>query len=191
MKDEGGSTGAEDIPVLETKRLILRGLRFVDASAIQDAFSDYAIVRYLAATVPWPYPADGAARFLEQTLPRQGQDFWIWGLFLKSAPQALIGVIELRRAPQGDHRGFWLARAYWGRGLMTEAVAAVTALAFNVLGFTRLEFANAPANAGSRRIKEKQGARFLRLEPARYVDPEITAHEVWELTREDWQARQV
>jgi len=41
----------------------------------------------------------------------------------------------------------------------------------------------------SRRIKEKAGATFLHVEPASFVDPALTEHEVWELRRTAWAAR--
>jgi len=40
----------------------------------------------------------------------------------------------------------------------------------------------------SRRVKEKTGAKFLRVEPAKFVDPTLTEHEIWELEKEKWQA---
>jgi RimJ/RimL family protein N-acetyltransferase len=58
--------------------------------------------------------------------------------------------------------------------------------AFNVIGFDKLVFANAVGNMRSRRIKEKGGARFIRLEPAEYVNPDYKHREVWELTKQEW-----
>jgi RimJ/RimL family protein N-acetyltransferase len=82
--------------------------------------------------------------------------------------------------------GFWLAKQHWGKGLMSEAVWPVTDYAFDCLGFDQLIFSNALGNRRSRRIKEKMGATFLRTEPAAFVDPEFTEHELWQLTKDDW-----
>jgi RimJ/RimL family protein N-acetyltransferase len=71
---------------------------------------------------------------------------------------------------------------------MTEAVAAVNDHAFAELGFDRLVFSNARGNLASRRVKEKSGARFVRTEPAQFVDPSLTEREVWETTKADWLA---
>jgi [ribosomal protein S5]-alanine N-acetyltransferase len=177
-----------DIIALTTARLQLRGVTMADAPAIQKNFDDYEIIRYLAAIVPWPYPADGARDFLNSVLPVQGDNRWVWGLFLHSAPAELIGIVDLRRN-KTENRGFWLARRFWDQGLMSEACDAVTDYAFGPLGFERLILCNAAGNARSRRIKEKAGATFLRVEPAKFVDPALTTHEVWELRRADWLAR--
>jgi len=173
------------IAELETERLLLRGITKADAPAVQKHFNDYEVIRELAAIVPWPYPPDGAETFINSVLPEQGLDRWVWGLFLKSEPDELIGIIDLRR--HGDsHRGFWLSRQHWGQGLMTEAANAVTYYAFDELGFDKLILTNALGNTRSRRIKEKAGAVFLRTEPFNFVNPDYKLHEVWELTKERW-----
>jgi RimJ/RimL family protein N-acetyltransferase len=71
---------------------------------------------------------------------------------------------------------------------MTEAVLPITDYAFDSLGFERLFFSNAVGNQRSRRVKEKTGARFLRTEPANFVNPIYAGREVWELTKDEWRA---
>ena len=85
-------------------------------------------------------------------------------------------------------RGFWLARAHWGQGLMTEAAERVTEHAFLGLDWPHLWLSNAEANAGSHRIKEKQGAREIARVPASYVSGPGT-RVVWLLRRDDWLSR--
>lgn len=178
------------LPVFETKRLILRGVVEEDAPNWQKHFDDYEVIRNLSAFVPWPYPKDGAVSFMKSLiLPHQGIDRWVWGIFLKDAPGELIGCVDLWREGKPENRGFWLGRKYWGRGIMTEAVEPIMDYAFNELGFNVLIFANALGNIGSRRIKEKTGARLVRVEPAKFVDPKFTEHEIWELRKEHWKSR--
>ncbi len=177
------------IPVLQTQRLVLRDALLLDVEKYRRNFDDYAVISELAAVVSWPYPADGVLDFLEKLRPAQGKDRWVWALYLKEAPDEPIGNVDLRRSAVVENRGFWLARRFWGRGLMTEATGAVTDYAFDVLGFEVLVFSNAVGNLRSRRIKEKAGARLLRTEPARFVNPDYTEREVWELTKAAWRAR--
>lgn len=58
---------------------------------------------------------------------------------------------------------------------------------FNQLGFEKLIFSNAVGNHRSRRVKEKTGARFLYTKPKKFVSPGYSEHEVWELTKEEWE----
>lgn len=175
------------IQQLNTDRLILRDVTLADVDAYQRHFADYEVIRHLAAAVPWPYPADGAKYFIENViLPAQGHDRWVWAIFLRTNPDEMIGVIDLWREGRPEHRGFWLARTYQGHGYMSEAARAVTDYAFTSLGFEKLIFSNALGNVPSRRVKEKTGARFLKTEPCKFVDPAYTERELWELTKSDW-----
>jgi [ribosomal protein S5]-alanine N-acetyltransferase len=171
------------LPVFTTERLILQEVTVADAPAYEKNFVDYEIISQLASIVPWPYPAGGVLDFIEhQIVPHQGDDRWVWGILLKAQPSEIIGVVDLFRKGTPENRGFWLGRKYWGMGIMTEAVSPIMDYAFEVLGFDRLIFSNAVGNERSRRVKDKTGARFLRTEPDKFVNPSYTEREIWELT---------
>lgn len=175
------------VPDLITERLLLRDISVRDADSYELHFVDYEVIRYLSERVPWPYPTEGIADFIRNDItPRQGKNRWFWGICLKEEPETVIGGIELWRPGTPENRGFWLGREFWGNGYMTEAAKAVTDHAFTALGFEKLVFANAVGNRRSHRIKEKAGARLVKTEPARFVDPAFTEHELWELKKADW-----
>jgi [ribosomal protein S5]-alanine N-acetyltransferase len=175
------------LPVFTTERLILREVTEADVPAYEENFVDYEVISQLAAAVPWPYPEGGVLNFIRHhIIPRQGNDRWVWGILLKEQPSEIIGVVDLWRTGTPENRGFWLGRKYWGKGIMTEAVFPITDYAFDVLGFETLFFSNALGNEKSRRVKEKIGARLLRTEPAKFVNPSYTKREIWELTRDQW-----
>lgn len=176
------------IPILKTVRLLLREVTDQDIPAYKKHFIDYEIIRHLAKAVPWPYPEDGVESYLQEFIfPNQGKDRWMWGIHLKSNPNELIGAVELWREGKPENRGFWLSREHWNKGIMTEAVASVNEYAFDQLGFECLIFSNAKGNTKSRRIKEKTGAKYLRTEEAAFVDPNYTEHEIWKITKEEWE----
>jgi [ribosomal protein S5]-alanine N-acetyltransferase len=178
------------VPSFYTSRLILQPPTLADAPAYERHFVDYEVISHLSAAVPWPYPRAGVAEYLGGFLiPQLGKDRWAWGIFRKSEPGELIGCIDYWRPGRPENRGFWLGRAFWGQGFMAEAVEATLDYAFRELGFDRLVFANAVGNARSRRIKERTGARLLRVEPSKFVNPAYAEHEVWELTRQEWSGR--
>ena len=178
-------------PVLETARLVLRPLQMRDAPAIQRIFPQWEVVRHLHAGVPWPYPEDGAATNTAMSLETRakGEKFY-WVITLKGGDDEARGRIDLWPDDgQGqDMRGFWLDPELQGRGLMTEAAEAVTRYAFEVLGWPHLYLTNSVANVASGRIKEKQGATKLRVEPKDFVSGP-GERQVWILTREAWAAR--
>lgn len=180
------------VPVLETPRLILRPVRESDVPAMQRHFSNWEVVRYLHAHVPWPYPEDGAAqhwaRMSQEIAAREKSH---WAITLKErGDDELVGLIVLW-ADDGetrDQRGFWLAREHWGRGLMTEAADRVVDYALVELGWPQLWLNNAEINSASHRVKEKQGAELVSRTPRAYVYGEGVCV-TWRLTREAWLAR--
>ena len=176
-------------PHLETPRLLLRPLELADAEQTQILFPHWEIVRYLAATVPWPYPPDGAhTHYRDVALPAiERGDAWHWSLRLKAEPGSLIGSIALIKGER-INRGFWLGLPWHGQGLMTEACEAVTDYWFNTLKFPVLRAPKAVANIGSRRISEKTGMRLVATEEHEYVSGRLPT-EIWEITAEEWNAR--
>lgn len=149
------------VPPLRTARLELRALSLADVPAYQRHFVDYEVIRGLARGVPWPYPPGGVESFLREVLlPLQGASRWTWGLFPTAALAECIGVVDLWREGCPENRGFWLGRAFWGQGLMTEAVTAVKDHAFTRLGFERLVF----SNARQRPLAPREGANGCALD---------------------------
>jgi [ribosomal protein S5]-alanine N-acetyltransferase len=177
------------IPALETPRLLLRPLQLADAEQTQLLFPHWEIVRYLAKSVPWPYPPDGALTYYRDiTLPAMERgEQWVWTLRLKSNPEQLIGSIALIK---GDriNRGFWLGLPWHGQGLMSEACEVVTDYWFNTLNFPVLRAPKAVANIASRRISEKSGMRLVATEEHEYVSGRLPT-EIWEITTEEWTGR--
>ena len=174
---------------LETARLLLKPFSLDDAGQIQKLFPRWEIVQYLNAAVPWPYPQDGAVRFLrEMALPEMARgESWYWTIRPKTAPLTIIGMISLTTKPDGN-RGFWLDPDWQRQGLMTEACDAATDYWFEVLREPVLRSPKAVANQGSRRISEKQGMRVVSRGDRDYVGGRLPS-EMWEITAAEWRAR--
>ncbi|HET6437441.1 MAG TPA: GNAT family N-acetyltransferase [Anaeromyxobacter sp.] len=176
-------------PTLETPRLLLRPLVLEDTEEMQELFPHWEIVRYLSAVVPWPYPADGALRYVrDQALPAvERGEAWHFTLRRKAAPEGLVGAIGLFSAGS-DNRGFWVALPFQGRGYATEACSAATAYWFEVLGQKSLRVRKAIANEASRRISAREGMRVVERVESDFVSGRLPA-EIWEISAEEWRAR--
>ncbi|MFN7112905.1 MAG: GNAT family N-acetyltransferase [Alphaproteobacteria bacterium] len=175
---------------ITTDRLVLRPLCMQDAPAIQKYFPHWDIVRQLSAkAIKWPYPPDGAEKFLRNiALPAmaRGED-WYFGITRKDDPAGeVIGAVHLRRDTASGNRGIWLASDFQGRGYMQEAVTALNDYAFDVLGFDRLVIKNAAENTASRKLKQKTAARHIATVPASHYLDGCPAQDIWELTASEW-----
>jgi RimJ/RimL family protein N-acetyltransferase len=155
--------------VLETGRLILRDHRAEDLDAWCAVEADPEVRRFVGGA-PRP-PADARRRFRERFLRPRRRGLGLWAAVLKSSG-AYVGYAgvyprfeTMGRAIAGEGSlGFTLAREYWGRGLGTEAAAALARHAFGELGLRRLVASVEAGNAASVRILEKLGFRLWRLE---------------------------
>ena len=112
-----------------TARLILRKPREEDAALIFASYGqDPAVTRYLT----WRPHRDlsdaqeAVKRFLEGW--RSGAAY-CWLLFRREGGE-LAGCVAVRK-DQGINLGYLLARTYWGEGLMSEALSAVSEWAFS------------------------------------------------------------
>ena len=151
-----------EIPdVLETARLRLRALRPDDGVELHAAVIES--FEALHAWMPWaqqvPTPADIDA-FVERSVRGFAERTSLDYLIVDKATSTLAGVSGIPRldwtVPKFEI-GFWCRTRFTGRGYITEAVRAVTALAFDHLGAQRVEVRCDADNARSRRVIDRCG----------------------------------
>ena len=98
---------------------------------------------------------------------------------------------EIEREHSQAEVSFWTAAGAWGRGYMSEALGAVVAYGFEVLGINRLYAHHMLRNPASGRVLEKNGFRkegLLRQRVRKwgvFEDVVLLA-----LLREDWAGKQ-
>lgn len=130
-----------------------------DAAALIRHANNRAVWLTLRDRFPHPYTADDATAFLRAATGQQPPcDLAI------ATDDEVIGGIGLQR--QSDvHRltaeiGYWLGEPFWGRGIATRAVRAVTDWAFATWSLERLYACVFATNPASARVLEKAGYRF-------------------------------
>lgn len=175
-------------PTLTTERLLLKPLEKTDAEQIQALYPRWEIVRYMVASVPWPYPPNGAEYYVNHVaLPDvEKGTAWFWTIRRHEDPEKMIGLICLYDE-EDNNRGFWLAPEWQGQGLMREASIAATDYWFNTLNRPLLRAPKAAINDRSQRISVSSGMRLVKTEKKAYVCGELDS-ELWEITREEWNA---
>jgi 8-oxo-dGTP diphosphatase len=147
---------------IRTARLLLRPLADADAPTIQRLLADERVSRY-TASIPYPYPDGAAARFIGALRPKEMRDeVRRFAVTFAEAPSDLTGIVGLDvRGEDAIEIGYWLGAPYWGRGLMSEAVAAVAAFARRWRPGMTVGAHTFPENAASQRVLEKAG--FARI----------------------------
>jgi ribosomal-protein-alanine N-acetyltransferase len=134
----------------------LRPWRLDDVEALPDVASDPDIVRYLNHRFPSPYTRADAEVWVRLQLEQQ--DVRHWAIEVDGTLAGGIGITpgELERA--GNVMvGYWLGKPFWGRGIATYALRALTAHALATLRPRRMWALVMGANAPSARVLEKAG----------------------------------
>jgi ribosomal-protein-alanine N-acetyltransferase len=148
--------------ILETDRLRFATWMKEDWEEFQKIATDPLVVRYLGTGVPWP--EERVKEFVNRQCENWEKDgFCLWKILPKEG-DALIGICGLQRLPGGldVEIGWWLAPAYWGQGLATEAARMALAYGFEVSKLERIVAIAQAANRDSLRVMEKIGMRFER-----------------------------
>jgi RimJ/RimL family protein N-acetyltransferase len=142
--------------VVTTRRLTLRDIRLGDLDDVAALFADDEQMRYYAR----PRTRQEAASWIERNLALYRQHgFGFWALELTQTAQFVgycgIRPLELDGKPELEI-GWHVDKAFWKRGLATEAASAVRDLAARAR-FTRLVALIDPENLASCRVAEKIG----------------------------------
>ena len=147
---------------IETNRLILREFVPSDWEAVHDYSSDPEVCRFL----DWgPHSSNKEAKeFINRALraakdkPRSAYDL---AITQRQSDKAIgsIGLILAGFPPYQAVLGYVLNRHYWGKGIVTESVAAMISYAFETLHLHRVAATCDPANIASYRVMEKCGMK--------------------------------
>lgn len=170
------------LPTLLTPRLLLRPVRMSDA---QDLF-EYSRDPEVARHVLWDahqsiHQTRGYIRFLLKQYRGGQPSSFVIELAQERKVIGTIGFMWLQQENRSAEVGYSLSRAYWNRGLMTEALKAVLDFGFDTLRLNRIEAQHETANPASGRVMAHAGMRYegrLRqrvYNKGRYVDVELYA----------------
>lgn len=131
--------------------------------------ADPEVMRYIHDGTPWT--AERARRFVERQIALFGErGFCLWKLAPKDGGP-LLGFCGLQPLPDSPEIeiGWWLAPAWWGRGLATEAARVALCDGFGRAGLERIVAIAQPAHAASIRIMQKLGMRYEGMAESRGI----------------------
>jgi len=124
--------------------------------------TDPQVMRYISDGKPWPDEQ------IREFVGRQVSQFdrlgyCLWKLLLKETSE-MIGFCGLQPldGTAETEIGWWLARAWWGQGLATEAARAALIDGFERAGLARIVAVALAANRASIHVMGKLGMRYER-----------------------------
>lgn len=160
---------------LTTDRLHLRLMQLDDAESIFRGYaSDPEASRYMV--FPTATDVSETIAFLqEQKRKFENQQSVLWAIQDRK-DGTFFGAIEIEMMvdrPEGEV-GFIIARPYWGRGIVPEALAAVLAFSKKRLGLVRIRGYCDVDNARSARVFDKMGFRSLGIAHKSVSHPNVS-----------------
>ena len=147
----------DDLPSIETERLLVRTLKMDDAEDLFEWVSDPEVTKYLF----W-YAHRSIADSRDFISWVTTDNFACWGVVL-TENKKVIGNCFLHNF-NFEHRraeiAFNIARKYWGRGYGTEVAQAVLRFGFEHWRLNRIEGTCMVENVASAHVMEKAGMTF-------------------------------
>lgn len=148
---------------IETDRLILRRYVIEDADAMYKNWaSDSDVTKFLT----WqPHSSVEVSRGIIENWLKEYSDekYYQWAIVLKAngnEPIGDISVVQMNEDISMVHIGYCLGRAWWRRGIMSEALKAVMDFMFDTVEVNRVESRHDPMNPNSGKVMQKCGMKY-------------------------------
>ncbi len=148
---------------IETDRLILRRYVIEDADAMYKNWaSDSEVTKFLT----WqPHSSVDVSRGIIENWLKEYSDekYYQWAIVLRdngTEPIGDISVVHMKEDISMVHIGYCLGRAWWRRGIMSEALKAVMDFMFDTVEVNRVESRHDPMNPNSGKVMQKCGMKY-------------------------------
>lgn len=146
------------IPIIETKRLMLRDIRISDAQSIYSYGKQEKVAQYVLFNRH--ESIDDTKRFIDSVLKRYEKgEHYVWAIDWRETGK-MIGTCGLHDT-QTPHRsaemGYVINPDFWNKGIATEAGRVLLDFGFNTLKLHRICARYFEGNEASKRVMEKLG----------------------------------
>jgi [ribosomal protein S5]-alanine N-acetyltransferase len=151
---------------IETVRLLLR--RFCKEDA-EDMFDNWAKDPEVCKYLLWGPHKDVEAsrsRIIQWVNQYEVGNSYVWAITLQVRNIAIgsISVEISNDSSMSCEVGYCIGKAYWSRGIMTEALLAVLHYLFNDVGYQQIQAKHDTQNVASGRVMQKAGMHFAKYE---------------------------
>lgn len=147
---------------IETERLILRKFKKDDAKDMYNNWaSDSEVTKYL--TWPAHNNIEISKKVIEMwTDSYSNAESYQWAIVLKEIGNVIgsFSLMGINNENENCEIGYCIGKAFWNRGIVTEALSAIIDFGFNEIGFQRIAACHHINNPASGRVMEKCGLKY-------------------------------
>jgi len=140
----------------------LRKFRKGDEGSLQKNINDAGIARY-TLDIPYPYTRKDAVAWIRKNLKLQKSrkpEKINFVIEIDGEVAGSVGLSDINRKNKRAELGYWLARKYWNKGIMTRAIRPMIRFGFEKLRLVRIYAFVFPPNKASKRVLEKAGFKL-------------------------------
>ena len=146
--------------IIKTERLTLRRFTSDDAQRMFDTWAnDERVTRFLT----WgPHGNVEVTKFIinDWCNSYKNQDFYNWAIEFEGKLIGSIACVDKNESSNHCEIGYCIGHDFWGKGIMSEAVNAVTDYLINKIGYNRIEICHATKNPASGKVAQKCGYKY-------------------------------
>lgn len=163
-----------ELVTLESERLKLRKIELEEAANVYQTWTnDKEVAKYVRWNVHKNVEETKEWIMMEQENCKK-DNYYDWGIELKEEGK-LIGSIGAHYIPELDRYeiGYAIAKKYWGRGIVTEAVRCVIDYLANEKGIKQYVAIHAKQNPASGAVMQKVGFKYIKDEYIEKFDKSV------------------
>jgi ribosomal-protein-alanine N-acetyltransferase len=141
---------------LKLKSCEIRSWRPADAEPIARYANNRSVWLNLRDAFPHPYTIDDAREFIRSIRGREPET--TFAIAVEGEAVGSVGFVPRHDVERVSAEiGYWVAEPFWGRGIATDALMALTDHAVRTCSLTRVYALPFARNAASCRVLEKAG----------------------------------
>ncbi len=149
---------------LETKRLVLRPVWFVNPKDMAKKGNEFTIANFIGRLFPYPYKEENAVSFIEFSKKNWNQknQEWVFAIFLRETKE-FIGCIGIKPSDEDNkikNLGYWIGKEYRGNGYIGEAIKVMCNLSFKELKVRKINAGVYSPNKASQKALIKAGFKI-------------------------------
>lgn len=170
-----------------SEQIRLRQWKNDEEGILQHFANNPRIASMLTNTFPYPYELHHARAFIDMSLQMNPPS--IFAIEYLGKPCGSAGLhVQKDVYCKNAEMGYWLGEDFWGKGIMTEVVKAMTNYGFKTLDIERIYARPYGSNTASQRVLQKSGYKLEALmKDTIFKNGEFLDEFIFAARRKDWE----
>lgn len=173
-------------PVLKTERLLLRQILPADVQSVFQGLSDARVIKHFAISFASLEATEEQMKWYADMLTNDTGRCWAICSLDNSIFYGVCTLNFWKKEHRNAETGYWIFPAYWGKGIVPEAMKTILAFGFKEMNLHRITAEVEDDNQGSIAVMKKLGffyegtrkeceikeGRFINLHMYALLEPE-------------------